>query len=157
MVESDFAMAVLDLKYEFLGACHGAQSRICIRMLCNCSCKASSSRSPHIVTRGDFVLRRRIISAVQHPQAARSAGDRWQSNTAVKQNHTKQLACVCFTVILDDIVFPDGRTHMGALGGGGPICRMFYRCCSVTWNFRHVFCIVAGGRLACRCTAAEQR
>ena len=29
------------------------------------------------------------------------------------------LACVCFTVIIDDIVFPDGRTLMGALGGGG--------------------------------------
>ena len=29
------------------------------------------------------------------------------------------LSCVCFTVILDDIVFPDGRTLMGVLGGGG--------------------------------------
>lgn len=29
------------------------------------------------------------------------------------------LAFVCFTVIIDDIVFPDGRTLMGALGGGG--------------------------------------
>jgi sugar/nucleoside kinase (ribokinase family) len=27
---------------------------------------------------------------------------------------------VAFTVILDDIVFPDGRTAMGVLGGGGP-------------------------------------
>jgi cytidine kinase len=25
-----------------------------------------------------------------------------------------------FSIILDDIVFPDGRTHMGVLGGGGP-------------------------------------
>lgn len=27
---------------------------------------------------------------------------------------------VAFTVLLDDIVFPDGRTVMGVLGGGGP-------------------------------------
>lgn len=29
------------------------------------------------------------------------------------------LECVCFTLIVDDIVFPDGRTAMGVLGGGG--------------------------------------
>ena len=34
------------------------------------------------------------------------------------------LACVCFTVIIDDIVFPDGRTLMGALGGGGAQLRV---------------------------------
>ena len=27
---------------------------------------------------------------------------------------------VTFTIIIDDIVFPDGRTAMGVLGGGGP-------------------------------------
>ena len=27
---------------------------------------------------------------------------------------------VVFNVIIDDIVFPDGRTKMGVLGGGGP-------------------------------------
>ena len=25
-----------------------------------------------------------------------------------------------FNIILDDIVFPDGQTRMGLLGGGGP-------------------------------------
>lgn len=29
------------------------------------------------------------------------------------------LDAVCFTFIVDDIVFPDGRTLMGVLGGGG--------------------------------------
>lgn len=28
---------------------------------------------------------------------------------------------VCFTVIVDDIVFPDGGTRMALLGGGGMI------------------------------------
>lgn len=28
--------------------------------------------------------------------------------------------CVTFGIIIDDIVFPDGRTSMGVLGGGGP-------------------------------------
>ena len=27
---------------------------------------------------------------------------------------------VAFGIIIDDIVFPDGATHMGVLGGGGP-------------------------------------
>jgi sugar/nucleoside kinase (ribokinase family) len=27
---------------------------------------------------------------------------------------------VTFTIIIDDIVFPDGRTSMACLGGGGP-------------------------------------
>ena len=27
---------------------------------------------------------------------------------------------VAFGVILDDLVFPDGRTSLGVLGGGGP-------------------------------------
>jgi hypothetical protein len=27
---------------------------------------------------------------------------------------------VAFSLILDDLVFPDGRTAMGVLGGGGP-------------------------------------
>ena len=29
--------------------------------------------------------------------------------------------CVCFTLIVDDIVQPDGRTLMCALGGGGEL------------------------------------
>jgi hypothetical protein len=31
------------------------------------------------------------------------------------------LDAVCFTLIVDDIVFPDGATAMGVLGGGGPL------------------------------------
>ncbi len=27
---------------------------------------------------------------------------------------------LAFNIILDDIVFPDGQTRMGVLGGGGP-------------------------------------
>ena len=27
---------------------------------------------------------------------------------------------IAFNIILDDIVFPDGRTALGVLGGGGP-------------------------------------
>jgi cytidine kinase len=27
---------------------------------------------------------------------------------------------ITFSIILDDIVFPDGTTRMGVLGGGGP-------------------------------------
>ena len=27
---------------------------------------------------------------------------------------------VAFTIIIDDIVLPDGTTHMGQLGGSGP-------------------------------------
>lgn len=30
------------------------------------------------------------------------------------------IALVGYGIIIDDIVFPDGRTHMGVLGGGGP-------------------------------------
>jgi hypothetical protein len=30
------------------------------------------------------------------------------------------LDVVCFTLIVDDIVFPDGTTAMACLGGGGP-------------------------------------
>lgn len=30
-----------------------------------------------------------------------------------------ELSCVCFTVIIDDIIFPNGATLMGVLGGGG--------------------------------------
>ncbi|KAK9815220.1 hypothetical protein WJX72_000160 [[Myrmecia] bisecta] len=30
------------------------------------------------------------------------------------------LDCVCFSLIIDDVVLPDGTTHMGLLGGGGP-------------------------------------
>ena len=29
------------------------------------------------------------------------------------------LDCVCFTLIIDDIVLPDGQTCMAQLGGGG--------------------------------------
>jgi cytidine kinase len=27
---------------------------------------------------------------------------------------------ITFSIIIDDIVFPDGSTRMGVLGGGGP-------------------------------------
>lgn len=33
--------------------------------------------------------------------------------------YTAGLDMVTFTLIIDDIVFPDGQTLMGALGGGG--------------------------------------
>lgn len=35
------------------------------------------------------------------------------------------LDAVCFTFIVDDIVFPDGRTLMGVLGGGGEYMATF--------------------------------
>ncbi|GAB4453963.1 MAG: carbohydrate kinase family protein [Anaerolineae bacterium] len=34
--------------------------------------------------------------------------------------HTPTVDFVTFSLIIDDIVFPDGRTAMGTLGGGGP-------------------------------------
>lgn len=33
----------------------------------------------------------------------------------------QDLELVCFTLIVDDIVFPDGRTCMEVLGGGGKL------------------------------------
>lgn len=33
--------------------------------------------------------------------------------------NVRALDCVCFTLIIDDIVLPDGRTCMQQLGGGG--------------------------------------
>lgn len=32
----------------------------------------------------------------------------------------EELELVCFTLIIDDVVFPDGSTRMQLLGGGGP-------------------------------------
>lgn len=33
----------------------------------------------------------------------------------------QELELVCFTLIVDDIVFPDGRACMEVLGGGGKL------------------------------------
>lgn len=46
------------------------------------------------------------------------AVQRRRGHTATASAGT-HLSCVCFTVIIDDIVFPDGRTLMQVLGGGG--------------------------------------
>jgi hypothetical protein len=43
------------------------------------------------------------------------------------QEDDRALDCVFFTVIIDDIVMPDGRTSMGQLGGGGPQCICGYQ------------------------------
>jgi hypothetical protein len=42
------------------------------------------------------------------------------SSAAAAAVDTPALDAVCFTLIVDDIVFPDGATAMGVLGGGGP-------------------------------------
>src|SRR5512137_575676 len=36
------------------------------------------------------------------------------------ENDLSHRRLVAFGIILDDLVFPDGRTAMGTLGGGGP-------------------------------------
>ena len=33
---------------------------------------------------------------------------------------SRKIDYVAFNIMLDDLVFPDGRTQMGVLGGGGP-------------------------------------
>jgi hypothetical protein len=42
------------------------------------------------------------------------------SAAAAAAADTPALDAVCYTLIVDDIVFPDGATAMGVLGGGGP-------------------------------------
>lgn len=50
----------------------------------------------------------------------------------------QQLELVCFTLIVDDIVFPDGRTRMGVLGGGGKLlCQRSIGPCSALHSRRH--------------------
>jgi len=39
---------------------------------------------------------------------------------AATTENARPLDFVCFTLIIDDIVFPDGNTEMALLGGGGP-------------------------------------
>ena len=36
------------------------------------------------------------------------------------KDETQTIDFVTFSLIIDDIVFPDGQTAMGVLGGGGP-------------------------------------
>lgn len=45
-------------------------------------------------------------------------------------NASAALDAVCFTFIVDDIVFPDGKTLMGVLGGGGGAHGLF---CASVW------------------------
>lgn len=46
--------------------------------------------------------------------------------------------CVAFTVIIDDIVFPDGRSSMGQLGGGGPQTLFGYQLASTIYGQKRV-------------------
>ena len=58
---------------------------------------------------------------VRRPRASRGAF-RWEEGArgpSPRAAASSPDACV-FTVIVDDLVFPDGATKMGVLGGGGP-------------------------------------
>ena len=50
--------------------------------------------------------------------------------SAARAEDSRALDVCCFTVIVDDIVNPDGRTVMGAMGGGGAS-----RSCKFNFNF----------------------
>jgi hypothetical protein len=60
------------------------------------------------------------------------------------------LGCVCFTVIIDDIVFPDGKTLMGALGGGGAQLHVWQLC-----TFRRLSTVFSPGS-TCKASADPQ-
>jgi sugar/nucleoside kinase (ribokinase family) len=52
---------------------------------------------------------------------------------------------VAFGIILDDLVFPDGRTAMGTLGGGGPQTAFGMRLPGLAgWTEQSQVCLVAG-------------
>eukprot|EP00976_Prorocentrum_cordatum_P068331 1179093-Prorocentrum_minimum.AAC.3 len=60
-----------------------------------------------------------VLNDTRHIFRASQGNVACESTTA-SATETALLDLVCFTLIVDDIVFPDGRTEMGLLGGGGP-------------------------------------
>jgi hypothetical protein len=63
---------------------------------------------------------RHSAPTVRHCTRGRHGVHRPGVHSAVSDSTTPALDACVFTIIVDDIVHPDGRTTMAAMGGGGP-------------------------------------